>query len=434
MIAQAQPGEYLIEASRVSRKYCRDLRRSLWYAAQDVAACFIPGRDPAVLRPKEFWAVKDVSFLLRRGDSLGLIGHNGAGKSTLLKMLTGQRGLTAGRIVRRGRAVALNELGLGFDAVMTGRENAYMNAAVFDFPRKKLEPIIDAIIDFAGIREFIDSPVQTYSSGMKARLGFSIAAHLEPDILIVDEVLAVGDLAFRRKCVTHILGFLRRGGSVVLVAHDPYLIQTVCNRVIVMEKGRAIFDGPSIEGVDLHFQMGNASRMKDSTGEILERNVLSPAGEAGSGTRPRPTDEQPIVIEDLAVTPEDGPGLFTGRSALVTLRCRSQLGTQVGWAFSLCTADLSTSISSFAIGLDGRSVTVRPGENEFRCRIPDLPLRPGVYAVRGGVTDLGTFTAITLRGYQNAPGFFTVESDQPDRDSNLRSAANDLVAIRAEWL
>ncbi len=426
--------EHLIQATHVSKKYCRDFRKSLWYAARDVVGGFLPGRDPAILRQKEFWAVRDVSFTLGRGDSLGLIGHNGAGKSTLLKMLTGQRGLTAGRIVTRGRAVALNELGLGFDPVMTGRENAYINAAVFDVPRKKLEPLIDAIVDFAGIREFIDAPVQTYSSGMKARLGFSIATHLEPDILIVDEVLAVGDLAFRRKCVTHILEFLRRGGSLVLVAHDPYLIQTVCNRVIVMEKGSVIFDGTAIEGVDLHFQMGHASRMKDFTGQTLERNWLSEAAEANPNAPSGPTAEQPIVIEELHVTPEEGPDLLTGRSAIVTLHCRSQIAAQAGWGFNFCTADLATSISSFAIGLDAASVTVRPGKNEFRCRIPNLPLRPGSYAVRGGVTDLATFMPIALLGYQNAPSFFTIESGQSDRDGNLRSLANDLVTIRAEWL
>ena len=118
--------------------------------------------------------------------------------------------------------MALTELGLGFDPVLTGRENAYMNAAVFGVPRAKLEPILDEIVEFAGIAEFIDSAVQTYSSGMKARLGFSVATHLHPDILIVNEVLAVGDLAFRRKCVSHIQGFLRGGGSLVLVAHDPF--------------------------------------------------------------------------------------------------------------------------------------------------------------------------------------------------------------------
>jgi hypothetical protein len=180
--------------------------------------------------------------------------------------------------------------------------------------------------------------------------------------------------------------------------------------------------------------MGHASRMKDVTGVNFETSRLSPAGEANPKTRNRPTAEQPIVMDDLQVTAEDGPGIFAGSSVIVTLCCRSQIAAEVGWGFTICTADLLTSIASFEIGLDGRGVIVRPGENQFRCRIPNLPLRPGIYAIRGGVTDLATFMPITTWGYQDAPGFFTVESDQPDRDSNFRSHNNDLVTIPAEWL
>ena len=145
----ADPAECLIEAKGVSKKYCRDFRKSLRYALQDVVRSFLGGQDRTFLRKDEFWAVQDVSFTVRRGDSLGLIGSNGAGKSTLLKMLSGQRTLTAGRIVTRGRVVALTELGLGFDPVLTGRENAYVNASVLGVSRGQLEPVIDAIIDFA---------------------------------------------------------------------------------------------------------------------------------------------------------------------------------------------------------------------------------------------------------------------------------------------
>jgi ABC-type polysaccharide/polyol phosphate transport system ATPase subunit len=362
-------------------------------------------------------------------------------------MLTGQRGLTTGQIVTRGRVVALNELGLGFDPVLTGRENAYINASIYGVPRKNLEPAIDAIIDFAGIGEFIDSSVQTYSSGMKARLGFSIATHLEPDILIVDEVLAVGDLAFRRKCVKHIQEFLRRGGSMVLVAHDPYLIQTVCNRVLVMEKGRVVFDGEAIEGVDLHFQLGHTAALEqagrrnnrvavtcdDPDEQSFEGNWLS-SEKPVADTLGKPSDEQPVVIDGLDLRAEGDYGLVTGCSAIVTLRCRSLIVAKVGWAFSICTGDMQTNVSSFVLGLDGRSATIHAGENEFRCRIPKFPLRPGAYALRAGVTDLATFMPIATLGYHNAPSVFNVESDRPNRTDNLRSFLDDLVSIDAEWL
>jgi ABC-type polysaccharide/polyol phosphate transport system ATPase subunit len=431
--AAEEPAECLIEVDGVSKKYCRDFRRSLRYAVRDIVSGFLPRQEPNVLRKDEFWAVKDVSFTLRRGDSLGLIGHNGAGKSTLLKMLTGQRILTTGKVIVRGRVVALTELGLGFDPVLTGRENAYVNASVLGVPRSQLEPTIDAIIEFAGLREFIDSSVQTYSSGMKARLGFSVAVHLDPDILIVDEVLAVGDLAFRRKCVKHIQGFLDRGGSMLLVAHEPFLIQTICNRCLVIEKGRVIFDGPSVEGVDLHFQVGRAALFESVAGTDRIRITPQAAVDLQAPPASEPTDEQPILVNGFEVHPEGNLSLVTGCSALVTLRCRSLIEAEVHWGFTICTADLLTSISTCGSGLGGRRVTVRPGENEFRCRIPNLPLRPDVYAVRGGISD-SSGISMALLGYQDTPSFFTVKSAQADRTSNLQASLNDLVAIYAEWL
>jgi lipopolysaccharide transport system ATP-binding protein len=414
-LAAALPAECLIEASGVSKKYCRDFRLSLRYAIHDVMSGLLPGQDPAVLRTHEFWAVRDVSLTLRRGESLGVIGSNGAGKSTLLKMLTGQRTLTAGRVVVRGRVVAMTELGLGFDPVLTGRENAYVNAAVFGVPRAQVEPFIDAIIDFAGLRELIDSSVQTYSSGMKARLGFAVAAHLNPDILVVDEVLAVGDFAFRRKCVEHVRGFLLRGGSMILVAHDPGLIQSICNRCLVLESGRVIFDGAPVEGVDLHFQMGQA-----------------PAPD-GPG-RPGPTAEQPIVVEAFEVAPEGNGPLATGGPAIVTLRCRSLIEAKLGWGFSICTGNLLSTVFSCALGLEGGGVPIHRGLNEFRCRIPSLPLRPAVYAIRGGVSDSSTNIAMAVLGYQDAPSFFTVGPDHVSRTTNFQADSDALISVPVEWL
>ena len=448
---QAVDSTYLIEAVDVSKKYCRNFRNSLSYAVRDVLSSFFPRKNRTMLRPDEFWAVKDVSFTLSRGDSLGLIGQNGAGKSTLLKILTGQRALTAGKVIMRGRVVALTELGLGFDPVMSGRENAYINAAVFGVPRAKLDLIIEDIIDFAGIREFIDSAVQTYSSGMKARLGFSVATHLNPDILIVDEVLAVGDLAFRRKCVEHIQGFLRRGGSMLLVAHDPYLVQTICNRCLVMEKGRLIFDGGSVEGVNLHFELGHAARLEAVGGSTLpgstvsidtgdgqtdERNWLSPSsGKTVPAVSLRPilTDEHPVVVDRFEVLPESDSVLMTGSSAIVTIYCRSRITVAAGWGFLVCTADLVTCIFSCSIGLDGRSVSIQPGENQFRCRIPTLLLCPGNYAIRGGVSDLNSSMAIALLGFEDAPNFFAVKGAQVNKTSNWHALLNDLVSVPVEW-
>jgi lipopolysaccharide transport system ATP-binding protein len=189
-------GEILIKAENVSKKFSKDLKRSLYYGVLDVFSGIKGSDKKRELRKDEFWAVRDVSFEVRRGECLGLIGHNGAGKSTLLKMLNGLIKPDEGKITMHGKVGALIELGAGFNPILTGRENIYNNAAVIGFSKKEIDAKFDEIVAFSEIEEFLDMPVQNYSSGMKVRLGFAIAAQMEPDVLIIDEVLAVGDLGF----------------------------------------------------------------------------------------------------------------------------------------------------------------------------------------------------------------------------------------------
>jgi len=181
--------ETLVQVKNVSKKFCRDLKKSLLYGAQDIAGEFLGyyGRN-AQLRPEEFWALKDISFDLKRGECLGIIGKNGSGKSTILKLINGLLKPDAGRVTVRGRVGALIELGAGFNPILTGRENIYINGAVLGLGKREIDKKLDQIIDFSELEEFIDMPVQSYSSGMKVRLGFSIAAQMDPDILIIDEV------------------------------------------------------------------------------------------------------------------------------------------------------------------------------------------------------------------------------------------------------
>ena len=183
----------------------------------------------SALRPGEFWAVSDVSFELKRGECLGLIGDNGAGKTTLLKMLNGLIKPDQGRIEMRGRVGALIALGAGFNPILTGRENIYVNGSVLGLTKKEIDAKFDEIVDFSGMEEFIDTPVQSYSSGMQVRLGFAVATAIEPNILLIDEVLAVGDMAFRIKCYNRI-GRLQKNAATILVTHDMSYLSTVCNR------------------------------------------------------------------------------------------------------------------------------------------------------------------------------------------------------------
>ena len=192
--------EVLVQVEGLSKKFCKSLKKSLRYGVQDLVGSIVGKQPTDTLRKDEFWALKDINFELRRGECLGLIGHNGAGKSTLLKILNGLINPDHGKVTLRGRVGALIELGAGFNPVLSGRENIYNNGAVLGFTKAEIDNKVEAIIDFAEIREFIDMPVQNYSSGMKVRLGFAVAAQMEPDVLIIDEVLAVGDVAFKMKC------------------------------------------------------------------------------------------------------------------------------------------------------------------------------------------------------------------------------------------
>lgn len=204
------------------------------------------------MRVDEFWAVENVSFQLRRGETLGLIGHNGAGKTTILRMLNGLIKPDLGQIEVRGRMQALIALGAGFNPVLTGRENILVNASVLGLTKSEIDRKFDEIVAFSGIEEFIDMPVRSYSSGMTVRLGFSVAAHLEPDVLLVDEVLAVGDLAFRTKCQVRIQKLRSEGVAIILVSHHLHTVSHICTRAIAVDRGRIIYDGETEAAIDVY--------------------------------------------------------------------------------------------------------------------------------------------------------------------------------------
>jgi ABC-type polysaccharide/polyol phosphate transport system, ATPase component len=226
----------LVSVKGVGKRYCRDLRRSLLYGVEDIGRECLGVRSRGTLRKGEFWANKDISFELKRGDCLGLIGGNGAGKSTLLKMIAGLTKPDEGEIVIDGRVGALIELGAGFNPLLTGLENVYVNGAVLGMGKREVDRKLDSILGFADLGEFIDAPVQSYSSGMKVRLGFAVAVHLEPDILLIDEVLAVGDAGFRAKCYRMISDMLNRV-SVIFVSHNHAHIARICNKGLHLSKG-----------------------------------------------------------------------------------------------------------------------------------------------------------------------------------------------------
>lgn len=245
--------ETLILAENVSKKFCRDLKRSLRYGVQDLASELLGRRNArGGLRKDEFWAVKDASFEVKRGEALGLIGPNGAGKTTLLRMLDGLIKPDKGRITMRGRVGALIQLGAGFNPILTGRENIYINAAVLGISKREIDKKLDEIIDFADIGDFIDAPVQTYSSGMNVRLGFSVAINLRPDIMLIDEVLAVGDLAFRNKCIEAIQEIRDSGVAFVFVSHALERVNRVCDKAMYLRAGKIVSYGVTEEVISAY--------------------------------------------------------------------------------------------------------------------------------------------------------------------------------------
>lgn len=207
-------------------------------------------RDPRNDARNDFWALRDVSFAASQGETLGIIGRNGAGKSTILKVLSRITRPTMGTVEIRGRVVSLLEVGTGFHSELTGRENVILNAAILGMKRAEIMEKFDQIADFAEIGQFIDVPSKQYSSGMYMRLGFAVAAHLEPDVMIVDEVLAVGDSAFQKKCIAKMHDVGRSGKTVIFVSHDMRAVRALCTRTIWLKDGQVAMDGSTDEVVD----------------------------------------------------------------------------------------------------------------------------------------------------------------------------------------
>src|SRR5580698_1788856 len=203
---------------------------------------------------REFWALQDISFEVKRGEALGIIGRNGAGKSTVLKILSRIIKPTKGRMVVNGRLSALIEVAAGFHQDLTGRENIFLYGTILGMSKREIASKIDQIIAFSGIEEFIDTPVKRYSSGMYARLGFSVAAHVDPEVLIVDEVLSVGDYLFQAKCVERMRDVIRNGATVLFVSHNLRNISEFCDRCLMLEKGRTVAVGPAHEVVATYLQ------------------------------------------------------------------------------------------------------------------------------------------------------------------------------------
>ncbi len=408
--------DHLVVVEGGSKKSCRPLRKSLRYGLEDIGRELLGRGLRDTLRPFEFWALREVSFELRRGECLAVIGPNGAGKSTLVKMLDGRIRPDGGRVTVRGRLNAIRELGIGFNPLLSGRENIRTNAALLGMSPRQTTGLLDRIIDFAGLREHIDAPVLTYSSGMKARLGYAVAAHLEPDVLLVDEVLAVGDVDFKRKCIRHIRRFLSKGGSLVLVSHDLFTVQTLCSNALYLESGRVAFSGPTTEALGLYLESRHRETGAESTtaGETV----------AGAGDR-TPDKDQPMVIESVEISAPDGGKPRTAAPARVVVRYRSSIERSgVPWGFQICSGDLLMQVAVGIGALENDGQNLIAGRGELGCLIPSLPLLPGTYGLRAGVTEPGSRDLLALYGYDQPASIFRVIAPVSELDNLLRTSGS----------
>lgn len=348
--------------ARSSGEY-RTLRESLAGALTYPWSRLVRNSGPSDRNAGEFWALKDVSFDVRPGEVVGIIGRNGAGKSTLLKVLSRITEPTSGRVVLRGRAASLLEVGTGFHPELSGRENIFLNGSILGMPKQEIRRKFDEIVDFAEVEEFLDTPVKRYSSGMYVRLAFAVAANLEPEILIVDEVLAVGDTAFQRKCTGKMKDVAGSGRTVLFVSHNMGTLQNLCSSGLVIDDGRVAFRGEISNAIVTYLS------------NMEQRSAISPldrVDRAGQGE---------VRLSDVEISVDQGGPrnkLIMGRPAVFRFSF-NRMFENLGVNFTLYdergnpVSHLSNWPSSTIDSQDDRL------RNEVVCRIDNLPLRAGTY-------------------------------------------------------
>ena len=349
-------GEVVIRAVDVCKRFRIDKDKSLKERLVLRSANRVPVED--------FWALRDVSFELAAGSTLGLIGHNGSGKSTLLKMVGGILTPTTGYVEKRGRIAALLELGAGFHPDLSGRENVYLNASILGLTRAQTDRYFDAIVDFSGIEQFIDTQVKFYSSGMYVRLAFAVAVHVDPEILLVDEVLAVGDEPFQRKCLERIKTFQREGRTIVFVTHGLDQTRELCDRVILLEHGRVVVDGSAMDAVRTFrdryaVEEESVEDAVEGTGEMTVGAVTVLGSDGSPRTEYVPGDDVVIQVEVTAHQPVE--------AWVCGIEVRNQVDALV---FGTNTDLLGTPLPPLAGGTARLSFT-----------LPEIPMIEGNYAV-----------------------------------------------------
>lgn len=446
------PEEFSIKVEGVSKKFARSLKRAMWYGLSDMMALTLlpqsrrsPDLDTRItdarakrptaggggaaafeseLRPSEFWALRDISFTLKPGESLGLLGANGAGKSTLFSILSGIYSPTYGRALYRGQLQALIALGAGFHPALSGRENVYINGAILGLRQKELDAIYDQIVDFAGIADFMDAPIRSYSSGMVVRLAFSIAVHLDPDVLLIDEVLAVGDASFQLKCARFARTLTNSGKTLVVVSHNMLIIQMMCRQALWLDRGRMI-------------KMGDTHEVsKDYQRYMLERDAAEASSEKKSSSA---TFSALILgVEWLDAEGRRCDRLAWGRphslaidfEAFAEIDC-ARLWLQIG------AVGKEGSIIAASMFSDGHYMKIKKGRRRVVARLDALPLaQDNLYQVSVGIRD---WSGHVMLSDSYASNYYSVNEHgilyRGGLGSNTAShGTSPLIAVPYEWI
>ena len=356
---------------------------------------------------EEIWALKDVSFTVEQGEVLGIIGRNGAGKSTLLKILSRVTAPTSGRIKVKGRVASLLEVGTGFHPELTGRENVYLNGAILGMSRKEIDHKFDEIVDFSGVEKFIDTPVKRYSSGMYVRLAFAVAAHLDPEILVVDEVLAVGDAEFQKKCLGKMGEVAQEGRTVLFVSHNMAAIESLCSKGLVFETGRMAFWGNIQEAITFYLKKTQGGNLHKDIERRVER----------------------VVLIDRDGNPRNMFQMGEPLSVLIEINTRGRLIRRPVLGLGIDT-DMGQRLFTVGTYFSQDELLPMQGNVQVLCEMDAPNLIPGEYFVKVGLND--NFTVLEE---QDHIANFTIEAGDVFGNGRFphKNKRQGLIAVNSRW-
>ena len=410
----------VIHAEGLSKRYLIGHRSERYVTLRDVAAqrarkLFGRGKDDSAALQEEFWALKDLSFEIKRGEVLGVIGRNGAGKSTLLKILSRITEPTTGRVTIRGKVASLLEVGTGFHPELTGRENIFLNGTILGMTREEIKRKFDEIIAFAEVEKFLDTPVKRYSSGMNVRLAFAVAAHLEPEILIIDEVLAVGDMEFQQRCLGKIDSIAHSGRTVLFVSHNMPAVATLCTRGLVLENGKLIADGDIAKAVSTYTAHATGHHNSNAA-HLYERS--SPIVSEAAITRVEMLDRDGRRMNGICA---DQPVVFRlhYRNKFNIPQCslRLQLRSMAG-----------PILMQFESNPRQAPAGAEPGDHCIDLCVDHLPLAPDQYLLSFGITIYGVRN---VDWAEDVAILLVKDSDDPELQP--ASNSNAIMAIKHRW-